>query len=113
MAVTAFGTNDAQAIKLWSTVTMREALKATLMNRLMGSGKRAIVQRLTELEKGAGDTIKYDLLMQMTGAGVEGEAGGVRGGAQGGLARWVRSSRTAASSYAAAGRCKTPAPASS
>ena len=27
MAVTAFGTNDAQAVKLWSTVTMREALK--------------------------------------------------------------------------------------
>jgi hypothetical protein len=43
MAVTAFGTNDVQAIKLWSTVTMREALKATMMNKLMGSGKRAII----------------------------------------------------------------------
>jgi N4-gp56 family major capsid protein len=73
MAVTAFGTNDAQAVKLWSTVTMREALKATMMNKLMGSGKRAIIQRLTELEKSAGDTIKYDLLMQMTGSGVEGD----------------------------------------
>ena len=73
MAVTAFGTNDVQAIKLWSTVTMREALKATMANRLMGSGKRAIIQRLTELEKSAGDQIKYDLLMQMTGAGVEGD----------------------------------------
>jgi N4-gp56 family major capsid protein len=73
MAVTAFGTNDVQAIKLWSTVTMREALKATMMNKLMGSGKRAIIQRLTELEKGAGDQIKYDLLMQMTGNGVTGD----------------------------------------
>jgi len=73
MAVTHFGTNDAQAIKLWSTVTMREALKATMMNKLMGSGKRAIIQRLTELEKSAGDQIKYDLLMQMTGNGVEGD----------------------------------------
>jgi N4-gp56 family major capsid protein len=73
MAVTAFGTNDAQTVKLWSTVTMREALKSTMMNRLMGSSKRAIIQRLTELEKSAGDQIKYDLLMQMTGAGVEGD----------------------------------------
>jgi N4-gp56 family major capsid protein len=73
MAVTAFGTSDAQTIKLWSTVTMREALKATMMNRLMGSGKRAIIQRLTELEKSAGDVIKYDLLMQMTGDGVTGD----------------------------------------
>ena len=73
MAVTAFGTNDAQTVKLWSTVTMREALKATMANRLMGTNKRSIIQRLTELEKSAGDTIKYDLLMQMTGAGVTGD----------------------------------------
>jgi N4-gp56 family major capsid protein len=73
MAVTAFGTNDAQTVKLWSTVTMREALKATMMKRLMGTNKRSIIQRLTELEKSAGDTIKYDLLMQMTGDGVAGD----------------------------------------
>jgi N4-gp56 family major capsid protein len=73
MAVTAFGTNDAQTVKLWSTVTMREALKATMAKKLMGTSKRAIIQRMTELEKGAGDQIKYDLLMQMTGAGVSGD----------------------------------------
>lgn len=73
MAVTAFGTNDAQTVKLWSSVTMREALKPTMANKLMGAGERAPIQRLTELEKSAGDTIKYDLLMQMTGAGVSGD----------------------------------------
>ena len=73
MAVTAFGTNDAQTVKLWSSLTMREALKATMMNRLMGTDKRAIIQELTELTKSAGDTIKYELLMQMTGAGVTGD----------------------------------------
>lgn len=71
--ITAFGTNDPQAVKFWSSVTMREALKPTMMNRLMGSGGRAIIQRLTELEKSAGDTIKFDVLMQMTGSGVEGD----------------------------------------
>jgi N4-gp56 family major capsid protein len=39
----------------------------------MGTGKSAIIQRLTELEKSAGDQIKYDLLMQMTGSGVTGD----------------------------------------
>jgi N4-gp56 family major capsid protein len=73
MAVTSFGTNDAQTVKLWSTLTLREALKATLFGKIMGTGKSAILQKMTELEKSAGDQIKYDLLMQMTGAGVTGD----------------------------------------
>ncbi len=73
MAVTAFGTNDAQTVKIWSSLTLREALKATMFGKLMGTGKSAVIQRLVELEKSAGDQIKYDLLMQMTGAGVKGD----------------------------------------
>jgi N4-gp56 family major capsid protein len=73
MAVTAFGTNDAQTVKLWSSMTLREALKATMFSKIMGTGKRAIIQRMSDLEKTAGDEIKYDLLMQMTGAGVKGD----------------------------------------
>jgi N4-gp56 family major capsid protein len=73
MAVTAFGTNDAQTVKIWSTLTLREALKGTMFEKLMGSSKTSIIQRLVELEKSAGDQIKYDLLMQMTGAGVTGD----------------------------------------
>jgi N4-gp56 family major capsid protein len=73
MAVTAFGTNDAQTVKIWSTLTLREALKATMFNMLMGTSKSSIIQRMVELEKSAGDQIKYDLLMQMTGTGVTGD----------------------------------------
>ena len=73
MAVTAFGTNDAQTIKIWSSLTLREALKGTMFSKLMGTSKTSILQKLTELEKSAGDQIKYDLLMQMTGAGVTGD----------------------------------------
>jgi N4-gp56 family major capsid protein len=73
MAVTAFGTNDAQTVKIWSSLTLREALKATRFAQLMGTGKSAVIQRLVDLEKSAGDQIKYDLLMQMTGAGVTGD----------------------------------------
>jgi N4-gp56 family major capsid protein len=73
MAITAFGTNDSQTVKLWSSLTMRDALKSTLFNKFLGSGKGAIIQRLVELEKSAGDVIKYDLLMQMSGSGVTGD----------------------------------------
>jgi len=73
MAVTAFGTNDAQTVKIWSSLTLREALKATMFEKLIGTSKSSIIQRLVELEKSAGDQIKYDLLMQMTGAGVTGD----------------------------------------
>ncbi len=73
MAVTAFGTNDAQTVKIWSTLTLREALKATMFEKLMGTSKSSIIQRMVELEKSAGDLIKYDLLMQMTGQGVTGD----------------------------------------
>ena len=44
---------------------MRDMLKSTLIYKFLGTGKNAILQRLPELEKTAGDTIKYDLLMQM------------------------------------------------
>ena len=73
MAITAFGTNDSQTVKIWSSLTMRDMLKSTLFNKFVGTGKSAIIQRLSELEKTAGDTIKYDLLMQMAGAGVTGD----------------------------------------
>jgi len=73
MAYTEFGTNDNQTVKIWSTLTMREALKATLFKKFLGSGKKAIIQRLDELEKQNGDVIKYDLLMQMGNDGITGD----------------------------------------
>lgn len=74
MAITAFATGSDQAIQIWSSLTFREALKATLFKRFLGSGKTAIIQRLVELEKSAGEVIKYDLLMQMGNAGVTGDS---------------------------------------
>ena len=73
MAITAFGTNDNQTVKIWSSLTLRDMLKSTLVYKFLGNGKSAILMRLTDLEKNAGDTIKYDLLMQMSGAGVKGD----------------------------------------
>lgn len=66
-------TGSYQDVHIWSTLTFREALKATLFKRFLGTGKDAIIMRITELEKNAGDTVKYDLLMQMGNAGVTGD----------------------------------------
>jgi len=73
MAVTEFGSSDPQTIQHWSRTTMREAISRTFFQSLIGTGPTACVQRLTELEKSAGDLIKYDLLYQMSQTGVEGD----------------------------------------
>lgn len=76
MAVTAFGTNDPQTVNIWSKMAYREALKGTLLFRkLLGKAgdKRAVIYRHKDLEKSAGDTIKFDILMQAKGAGVTGD----------------------------------------
>lgn len=73
MAITTFATGGNQAITYWSKTTMRQVLKNTLFGKFMGKGKTAIIQQLSELEKSPGDTIKYDLLMQMGNDGVTGD----------------------------------------
>jgi len=72
MALTEFGVNDSQAVKLFSKMTFREAIRDTLFSKFMGKTKRHIITRYTDMEKTAGDTVKYDLLEQTSGAGVTG-----------------------------------------
>lgn len=73
MAVTEFGTNDAQTVKLWSKMLARETIYKTYWRRFMGSSDTAIIQRISDLEKNRGDEIRYDLLNQMTQYGVTGD----------------------------------------
>lgn len=73
MAVTEFTTSSAQTVKRWSNLLFRESIYKTYMKKFMGAGKESIIRILTDLEKNAGDTIKYDLLAQMNGYGVTGD----------------------------------------
>lgn len=73
MAVTEFGTNDAQTVKLWSKMLAHETIWKTYWRKFMGTGDDAIIQRVTELEQSRGDEVKYDLLMQMSQYGVTGD----------------------------------------
>lgn len=72
MAMTQFGVNSPQTRKIWSDQLFREVPEAMWFRKFMGKSDRSVIQQLTELEKQRGDQIKYDLLMQMSGEGVDG-----------------------------------------
>lgn len=74
MAETQFGTNDNLTVKTWERKLFQEALKATWFNKFIGTGSDSLCQKLTNLEKGPGDRIRVGLRMQLTGAGIQGQA---------------------------------------
>lgn len=70
MAVTNFGVNSPQAVKLWSKVLSVEATKATPIAPLLGSRSDSIIQVYDDFKK-SGDVLKYSLRAQLSGAGVD------------------------------------------
>lgn len=60
------------AVKLWSKKIAREALKATHASKFMGESSNSLIQVFDETSKGAGDSIRVPLRMQLTGRGVTG-----------------------------------------
>jgi len=57
---------DPKAIKRWSAELFLDTAKKSYFERkFMGTSDNAIVQRLTDLESAAGDTISYDLSLQL------------------------------------------------
>lgn len=74
MAFTEFGELSAQARKVWSEDLMHESFGKMDIKSLIGTGEGACIQMKGELEKGAGDTIKCDLLVQDRSDGVNGDA---------------------------------------
>ena len=74
MAATSYGVNHPLAVKIWARKLFQEALKATYSSKFMGEGDSAMIQKKGELSKGPGDKITYGLRMQLSGAGVQGDA---------------------------------------
>ena len=73
MATTSYGVNSPSAVKLWSRKLFREALKNTTMAKYMGESSDSMIQVLNDAKKGPGDSIRYQLRMQLSGAGVLGD----------------------------------------
>lgn len=74
MAQTSYGVNAQEAVKLWSRKLMREALKQTWASRFMGRDSNSLCQVLDDTSKGPGDRIRCTLRMQLSGAGIQGDA---------------------------------------
>ena len=74
MAMTEYGVNAPEAVKLWSRKLMREALKQTWASKFMGRDSNSLCQVKDDLKKSAGDRIRNILRMQLTGDGIQGDA---------------------------------------
>lgn len=74
MATTAYGVNNALAVKLWAKKLFVEALKATRYAQFKGqSSTDSLVSLRTEMQKSAGDRVTIGLRMQLTGNGIQGD----------------------------------------
>jgi N4-gp56 family major capsid protein len=74
MAKTEYGVNHPLAVRVWSKKLLIEAIAQTKIGMLIGSSKDSIIYRKDELTKQAGDQITYGLRMNLSGAGVQGDA---------------------------------------
>jgi len=73
MALTSYGVNAPESVKLWSKVLAREALKATWIGKFIGDGANSLIQQKNDFKKSAGDRLTMTLRMQLTGDGVLGD----------------------------------------
>lgn len=69
MAETAFGVNDAMAVKLWSKNLSSAEREYLDIAPLMGEDENSIIQVKTETRKGAGDKVTFGLMARLTGDG--------------------------------------------
>jgi N4-gp56 family major capsid protein len=68
-----FDTNNALTLKLWGKKAFYDAVKPTLFGKLMGSSDTSIVQVKDELNKEAGDRVRFRLRALPSGTGRVGE----------------------------------------
>jgi N4-gp56 family major capsid protein len=74
MAKTEFGVNHPLAVKVWSKSLTSEAYRRTFIGKFIGQGEDSLIQEKVDLKKSAGDQITVGLNVQLTGAGVQGDA---------------------------------------
>lgn len=56
-----------QAVKRWATALATDTEKLMFFSRFIGKGDSNIIERKSELEGDAGDTVRFDLLMNLRG----------------------------------------------
>lgn len=74
MATSEYGVNHPLAVKLWGSGLQKEALKKTSYSQFMGRSSNSLCQIRTELNKSAGDRIRFGIRYQLQGDGIEGDS---------------------------------------
>lgn len=74
MSAWEYGVNNNETVKLWSRKLFLESIKSTMVKEWMGEGPDNPIQIKTDLTKSEGDRVRNILLMQLSGAGVQGDA---------------------------------------
>jgi len=74
MALTQYGVNDPQTVKLWSRKLSREFLKETLVGMLVGESSDAGIVIRDETQKSEGDRVRIILRMLLGGKGIIGDS---------------------------------------
>lgn len=74
MAVTSYGVNANEAVKLWSRQLFTEIETETVMASLMGTDTDSVIQVIEDTQKGAGDRVTMQLRVLLSGAGVSGNS---------------------------------------
>ena len=73
MAKTEFGVNHSLAVKLWSKILAREAIRKTWMQKFIGKDDNSLIYEKIDLRKDAGDKITCGLVIDLEGDGVQGD----------------------------------------
>lgn len=73
MAVTNYGLNSNETVKLWSRRLAREVLKATYIQKFIGESDSSVIQVRNDAKKSPGDRIRVTLRMQLNGEGSQGD----------------------------------------
>ena len=70
MSATDYPAGHPLAVKLWESRIIREALKATVAMKFMGTSSNSMIQTFEDTQKGAGDRVRIPLRLQLSGNGV-------------------------------------------
>lgn len=73
MAATEFASGGSFAVQRWAKQLAREALDASDFKKFAGKGPNSPIQILMDLENQPGELIRYDVLYQNRGDGVQGD----------------------------------------
>lgn len=73
MAGTDYPLNSPLAVKHWQQDLMKEALKRTIILPMIGKDSNSCIQIKTEVNKMAGDRVRFGIRQQLSGGGVVGD----------------------------------------